>query len=168
MAESVLVAGVGNVFLGDDGFGVEVARRMAASSLPPGVRVADFGIRAVHLAYEILERPAGLTILVDATRRGGPPGTVYLIEPDLGRLSEEEWGQADAHAMRPEAVFAWLSRLGAAPGRLLLVGCEPERLDEEQGLSSRVAEAVDRAIDLILDVVARGTAPAATPGVPPA
>jgi hydrogenase maturation protease len=153
MAGTVLVAGVGNVFLGDDGFGVEVARRMARMSLPAGVRVADFGIRAVHLAYEILDRPEGLTILVDATRRGGPPGTVYLIEPDLDHLDEQDWAAADAHTMRPETVFAWLARLGASPERLLLVGCEPARLDEEEGLSSRVAEAVDRAVDLILEVV---------------
>jgi hydrogenase maturation protease len=147
----VLVAGVGNVFLGDDGFGVEVVRRLASVELPEWVRVADFGIRGVHLAFELLEHPYESTILVDATPRGGAPGTVYLIEPDLesaaGRVP------ADAHGLHPEAVFGLLRSLGGTPGRVLIVGCEPVSTGEELGLSPPVAAAVDHAVGLIRAVV---------------
>jgi hydrogenase maturation protease len=162
VSTGVLVAGVGNMFLGDDGFGLEVVRRMAGLDLPSGVRVADFGIRAIHLAYELLETPWDLTILVDAMPRGGAPGTVYVFEPDLADLLEPSTGRGlelagdpafDAHAMRPETVFAWLSRLGARPKRLLIVGCEPACLDEEMGLSEPVAAAVGQAMDVILEMV---------------
>ena len=86
MRQRVLIAGIGNIFLGDDGFGVEVAKRLASEALPDWVRVADFGIRGLHLAYELLDTAYETTILVDATPRGGAPGTVYLIEPDLATL----------------------------------------------------------------------------------
>jgi hydrogenase maturation protease len=160
---AVLVAGVGNMFLGDDGFGVEVVRQLRAKPLPPGVSVQDFGIRAIHLAYELLETAWDLTILVDALPRGGAAGTVYLVEPDLAARLESGSGPAvepaagfalDGHSMRPETVFAWLSRLGVRPKRLLIVGCEPARLDEEMGLSEPVAAAVGEATEMILDLVA--------------
>ena len=138
MSPRVLVAGVGNVFLGDDGFGVEVARRLAATPLPDGVKVVDFGIRGVHLAYELLDQQYDTTVLVDATPRGGDPGTVYLLEPDLQTLGADPEA-ADAHAMSPDAVFGLLRRLGGTPGRVLVVGCEPARAEEEMGLSDEVA-----------------------------
>jgi hydrogenase maturation protease len=150
----ILIAGVGNIFLGDDGFGVEVARRLAAMELPGHVRVADFGIRGVHLAYELLERGYDTTILVDATPRGREPGTVYLIEPDLDQLGGEGPGLADAHGMDPRTVFALLKTLGGTPGRVLIVGCEPARTEEEMGLSAAVTAGVDEAIRLILDLLA--------------
>ena len=160
MSPGVLVAGIGNVFLGDDGFGVEVVRRLASHPLPDGVRVADFGIRGLHLAFELLEHPDDTTILVDATPRAGEPGTVYLIEPDLETLAAApEAGAADAHDMTPAAVFGLLRSLGGTPGRVLIVGCEPFSTEEEMGLSPPVAGAVDEAVALILNVLVRENAP---------
>ena len=156
MSPGVLVAGIGNIFLGDDGFGVEVVRRLASKPLPAGVRVADFGIRGLHLAFELLEHPDDTTVLVDVTPRGGEPGTVYLIEPDLETLAGPA-GPADAHDMTPAAVFGLLRSLGGTPGRVLVVGCEPLSTEEEMGLSAPVEGAVDEAVGLILDVLARET-----------
>jgi hydrogenase maturation protease len=147
-----LVACVGNIFLGDDGFGVEVARRLAARELPAGVRVADFGIRGLHLAYELAEKRYETVILVDATPRGGEPGTVYLIEPDLDQLGEQAPSAADAHGMDPQTVFALLRTLGGRPGRVLIVGCEPATTEEGIGLSDPVAAAVEEAVTLILEL----------------
>ena len=149
------MAGIGNVFLGDDGFGVEVVRRLAARPLPAGARVADVGIRGLHRAFELLEHPENLTIMVDATPRAGEPGTVYLIEPDLETLAAPPAGPADAHDMTPAAVFGLLRSLGGTPGRVLIVGCEPLSTEEEMGLSPPVEGAVDEAVALILDVLAR-------------
>lgn len=155
MSPGVLVAGIGNIFLGDDGFGVEVVRRLASRPLPAGVRVTDFGIRGLHLAFELLEHPDDTTILVDATPRAGEPGTVYLIEPDLETLATPGGAPADAHDMTPAAVFGLLRSLGGTPGRVLIVGCEPLSTEEEMGLSPPVEGAVDEAVALILDVLMR-------------
>ena len=119
----ILVAGIGNIFLGDDAFGVEVARRLGAVPLPPEVRVADFGIRGLDLAFELLDRPDGTAILVDATPRGGAPGTVYLIELDAPPEAPSEGAWADAHSMTPGVVLALLNRLGGTPPRML--HCSP-------------------------------------------
>lgn len=148
----VIVAGVGNIFLGDDGFGVEVARRMAARPLPDGVRAADFGIRSLHLAYELLDHPGATTILVDAMPRGGAPGTVYVMEPDPDGAPAAPAG--DAHGVTPDTVLALVRALGGSPGRVVVVGCEPADCDERMGLSQAVADAVDPAVELILSVVA--------------
>jgi hydrogenase maturation protease len=161
MSQDLLIVGIGNVFLGDDGFGVEVARRLASQELPAGVRAADFGTRGLHLAFELLDRPEATTILVDATPRGGDPGTVYLIEPDLGQLADlvgpgaGAGGMTDAHGMTPEAVFSLLRTLGGTPGRVLIVGCEPLRCEEEMGLSPPVEAAVGEAVKLVREVVDR-------------
>lgn len=155
MNQRLLVAGIGNIFMGDDGFGVEVVRRLAGRPLPPDVRVADFGTRGIHLAFELLDRADDLTVLVDATPRGGEPGTVYLIEPDVAALGAGAAGWADAHAMTPDAVFGLLRTLGGTPRRVLIVGCEPLCCDEELGLSPTVAAAVDEAVTLILEVLQR-------------
>lgn len=149
----VLVAGLGNVFLGDDGFGVEVVRRLLARPLPTWVRVADFGIRGMHLAYELLDAGYETTILVDATARGEPPGTVSLIEPDLS--SPGAPASADPHGMSPDRVFSWLRTLGGHPGRVLLVGCEPQRVEEEMGLSPVVSRAVDEALGVVMECIER-------------
>jgi len=150
----VLVAGVGNVFLGDDGFGVEVVRRMADDTLPAGVKVADFGIRGLHLAYELLEG-WDTAILVDASPRGGDPGTLYLIDVDPAdrppRLTTEEVVEQgavfDAHGMAPVEVLAMLDTLGGTPpDRVLVLGCEPAVVDEQMGLSEPVDGAVDVAV----------------------
>ncbi|GIG56281.1 peptidase M52 [Longispora fulva] len=153
MTARVLVAGLGNIFLGDDGFGVEVARRLTAEGdLPAGAEVGDFGIRGVHLAYELLSG-YDTAILVDATSRGEPPGTVYALDLSA-ELAGPPAGSApqvllDAHGMQPDAVLALLHRMGADIGRVLLVGCEPEDLGDGIGLSPPVAAAVDEAVLLV-------------------
>ncbi|HXF56494.1 MAG TPA: hydrogenase maturation protease [Actinomycetota bacterium] len=159
MRPRVLVAGVGNVFLGDDGFGVEVARRLASEPLPEGVRVEDFGIRGIHLAYELLEG-YDAAILVDATPRGGPPGSLYVIEPDLEELAARaslvgagESPLVDAHGMEPASVFAVLQALGGRPGRVVVVGCEPADVGERMGLSEPVARAVEKAVRAVKELV---------------
>ncbi|MFJ2865798.1 hydrogenase maturation protease [Kitasatospora sp. NPDC087314] len=159
-AGAVLVAGVGNIFLGDDGFGVETVRRLAAHPVPTGVEVVDVGVRGVDLAYRLLDgyRTA---VLVDATCRGGVPGTVYLIEAAAEPL---EAPVLDGHRMGPDAVLALLATLAAGtggepPGRVLVVGCEPASLEEGIGLSTLVAAAVEEAVQMILRVVDEATQP---------
>ena len=157
---SVLVAGAGNILRGDDGFGVEVANRLASRSLPDGVRAADFGIRGVHLAYELLDGYDAL-VLVDAVPMGEPPGTVAIIEPEL-ELRRDDGGAADdgpapaldAHSMNPAVVLGMLSSLGGRVDRVLVVGCQPAVIEERIGLSSPVAAAVDRGVDAVLDALA--------------
>jgi hydrogenase maturation protease len=144
----LLVAGIGNIFLSDDGFGVEVVSRLSRQPVPPGVRVADFGIRGVHLAYELLDGNRGL-ILVDAVPMGEPPGTVALIEPDCGEPGDgAEAPVVDAHSMSPEVVLATLDRLGGNLEQVYVLACQPASLDEGIGLSPPVAAAVDGAVDL--------------------
>jgi hydrogenase maturation protease len=154
MSRRVLVAGVGNIFLGDDGFGVEVARRLAGEQLPEGVEVADFGIRGVHLAYQLLEG-YDLAILVDASPRGGEPGSIYVIEPTPGD------GDAllDGHGMQPAAVLGLLRTLGGPVGRVLVVGCEPAEVQERIGLSAPVGRAVAEAARIVHELVQDGPRP---------
>jgi hydrogenase maturation protease len=150
-----LVAGIGNVFFGDDGFGVEVAARLAIEHLGEGVRVLDAGIRARHLAYEILDGGYERVILVDAVSRGGAPGTIYLIEPDVpGDRLPPAAAALDGHSMSPETVLTFLRMLGSFTPSVLIVGCEPDRLDEAMGLSVPVARAVEEAVALVRDLVA--------------
>lgn len=148
-----LIAGVGNIFLGDDGFGVEVARRLAKESLGEGVHVADFGIRGVHLAYELLDGKYDAAILVDAVVRGGAPGTLYAIEHDPASGSVDA-AQADAHTLTPDSVLGWTARIGVSIGRIVVVGCEPLSIDESMGLSEPVAASVDGAVQMVRDLVA--------------
>jgi hydrogenase maturation protease len=172
----VLVACVGNIFLGDDGFGVAVARRLAGMPVPAGVRVADYGISGMHLAYDL----AGgyeTTILVDAAPRGGEPGTVSVIEVDPAGLPDPAAGGAlegsmlfDGHGMQPDVVFGILGRLGAKAGRIVVVGCEPATVEHGMELSAPVAAAVDEAVRIVLELAAPGGHPpapgeAAAPGI---
>ena len=169
MTGRMLIAGVGNIFLGDDGFGVEVARRLAGFELPDWIRVADYGISGMHLAYDIAEGYE-TTIVIDASARGGEPGTVYVIEVDAGSPPAPprqglpgptgESPLLDSHGMQPDVVFRMLDMLGADAGRVLVVGCEPATVDEGMGLSPPVAAAVDEAVRVVLDLVR--TAGAAT------
>jgi len=152
MSGGILVAGVGNVFFGDDGFGVEVARQLAAEP-PPGTRVGDFGIRARHLAYELLA-PLELCVVADCMPRGGRPGTLYVLEPEVTGLPVSV---VDAHAMSLDTVFAAVRQLGGALPRILIVGCEPAAIEPGMGLSPTVASAVPAAIDLIRDLIATST-----------
>jgi hydrogenase maturation protease len=150
---SVLVAGIGNIFLGDDAFGVEVAHRLARRCLPNGVRVVDFGIRGFDLAHALLEEHDASVVLVDATPRGGEPGTLYVIEPSL----EEPIAPilVETHAMDPLTVLQLACSMGARPRRVLVVGCEPTPLDPAEietgymGLSQPVRAAIDPAVELV-------------------
>jgi len=147
----VLVAGVGNIFLGDDGFGPEAARRLAARPLPDGVRVVDYGIRGMHLAYDLLEG-YDLLVVLDAAPRGGRPGDVVLLEVGEGDLGD---GDFDAHGMEPTSVLASLGSLGGRLPRTLVVGCEPADTAEGMGLSPPVEAAVDGAVEMVTGLLAR-------------
>jgi hydrogenase maturation protease len=147
----LLVAGVGNVFLGDDGFGVEVVRRLSTEDLPEWVRVVDYGIRGMHLAYDLAGGDYHTTVLVDATGRGDEPGTVYVVE--LDPAAEPPASVLDAHGMQPDVVLGLVRLLGGDPGRVLLVGCEPAVLDHRMALSPPVARAVATAVTAVLDVI---------------
>lgn len=156
MSKRILIAGIGNIFLGDDGFGVEVVRRLAGRELPEGVEVKDFGIRGMDLAYA-LQDDYELVVFVDATPRGGEPGTVYLIEPEIADDGE---ATLDTHGMDPVKVIKLSRALGAPPTRMLVVGCEPqvvlggEDYDEMlMELSEPVRAAVDEAVKLVESVV---------------
>ncbi|HTZ92119.1 MAG TPA: hydrogenase maturation protease [Streptosporangiaceae bacterium] len=161
MTGQLLIAGVGNIFLGDDGFGVEVANRLAAGELPDWVRVADYGIAGMHLAYDLAGYSSA--ILIDATARGGAPGTIYLIEPDLASEPASPDGATDAvatsplfnaHGMQPDVVLSMLGLLDEQARQILVVGCEPATVDYGIGLSEPVSAAVDEAVRVVLDLVA--------------
>jgi hydrogenase maturation protease len=154
----VLVAGVGNLFLGDDGFGPEVARRLQAEDLPDHVRVVDYGVGGIHLAYDVLDG-VDLLVLVDAVPRDQPAGSLALLEvgrDDLGTPA------VDAHAMDPVAMLATVETLGGTRPRTLLVGCQPATLEEGIGLSPVVAAAVEPAVEAVRDLLAE-VAPDARP-----
>lgn len=155
----VLVACVGNIFLGDDGFGSAVAAALARRDLPPQARVVDYGIRSVHLVYDLLDG-YDVLVLVDAvSQQDGPPGTVFLIEPDLpvtgDRAGERAEGMLDAHDLSPGGAMALLPTLGGSVGRILVVGVQPAACLEGIGLSDPVAAAVEPAADLVVRVVRR-------------
>jgi|SRR5580658_8459333 hydrogenase maturation protease len=150
--QKILVAGIGNIFLGDDGFGVEVVRRLAQNKFPESVLVRDFGIRGYDLAYALLDG-YDLIILVDAVPRGSHPGTLYVIEPEMNPDAGVPNGVAlDAHAMNPVSVLQLAKSLGPVSGTVLLVGCEPATLGGDEGamgLSEAVAAVVDQAAALV-------------------
>jgi hydrogenase maturation protease len=151
-APRVLVAGIGNIFLADDGFGVEVIRRMSVRSLPEGVCLRDFGIRGLDLAYA-LNDPWDLVILVDALPRGETPGTVFVLEPDREDLEAGLQSGIQIHGMDPVQAIRLAKSLGEIPQRLLVVGCEPADLGGEEGaigLSPEVENAIETAIEAIL------------------
>jgi hydrogenase maturation protease len=156
----VLIAGVGNVFLGDDAFGVEVAQRLAQRPPPGPVVVADFGIRGLDLAYSLLDGYEAV-ILVDALPRGGPPGTLYVLEPDPGTTAPDAGAdlQVDGHNLDPAKVLRLAAAMGGQVKRLLLVGCEPEPPagpdDMRMGLSGPVRAALDEAVPLVESLVAQ-------------
>jgi hydrogenase maturation protease len=152
----ILVAGIGNIFLGDDGFGVETARRLRETPMPPGVEVQDTGVRGVHLAYQLLDGYAAL-VLVDAVPGDDPPGTLRVVEPRTDPEAEPV-AVVDGHRMTPDAVLGLLGTLAegtgeTGPGRVLVVGCVPETVEEGMGLSRPVAAAVPRAALLVRELV---------------
>jgi hydrogenase maturation protease len=149
----VLVAGVGNIFLGDDGFGVEVARRLGDEPVAPDVTIADFGIRGVHLAYELLEGYDTL-VLIDAVSRGDPPGTVSVIQATTDPADGDGVLAAmDAHGMNPGAVLAMVGDLGGQVGQVLVVGCEAASLDHGIGLSAPVTAALPAAVEAVRELI---------------
>jgi hydrogenase maturation protease len=154
---SILIAGIGNIFLGDDAFGVEVVQRLANCKLPDRVKAIDFGIRGFDLACALLDG-SDVTVLVDACPRGGTPGNVYVIEPDLSSLDRQEAQQSsvDAHSMNPLNVIRLAKSMGGELKRILLVGCEPATLGPEEGhmgLSEPVAAAVEEAVSVVQSLV---------------
>lgn len=153
--KNILVAGIGNIFFGDDAFGCEVAAQLARRPLPEGVRVIDFGIRSYDLAYAMMDGP-DITILIDATPLGQPPGTVCLIEPEINSLDSASDEVVNAHSMNPVRVLQLIRSLGGEPGSLYLVGCEPavlEREDGAMGLSQPVQAAIPKAVAMIESLI---------------
>ena len=151
----LLVAGIGNIFLGDDGFGVEVAQRLLQRRQPEGVRVVDFGIRSFDLAYALLEG-YDIVLFLDAAARGGEPGTIYTIEPDLSEI-EDQPADMEGHAMNPLRVLKMAKDMGGAWGRILLLACEPETLGPEEGqlgLSATVQAAAEQSVGIVEKLLA--------------
>jgi hydrogenase maturation protease len=157
--ERILIAGIGNIFLGDDGFGCEVLKRLMGRALPDEVRAVDFGIRGFDLAYALMDG-YDVTILVDAAPRGGTPGTLYTIEPDLGELErlDAQGMMVETHGMNPMKVLAMVKAMGGHFKRILLVGCEPQTFGPEEGqmgLSEPVEAAVSEAVNIVESLVAK-------------
>lgn len=156
--QSILIAGIGNIFLGDDAFGVEVVRRLVGR-MPPDVRVEDFGIRGFDLAYALLDG-YDAAILIDAMPRGSEPGTLYVIEPELespGSASAAN-PMLDPHTMDPVKVLRLAASMGKIVSKIIIVGCEPSPFDAEDmqmGLSAPVAAAVDEAAKLVESLAAK-------------
>ena len=161
----ILVAGIGNVFLGDDGFGVAVAQELAKKPQPHGVDVVDFGIRGVDLTFRLMDG-YDAAILVDTAQRGGSPGSLYVIEPSEPDAVEPQTILSNAHAVHPARALALVKALGGKLSALRLVACEPKSIAEDEpdltvGLSAEVAAAVMPAVDLVERIVdeLRGGAP---------
>jgi hydrogenase maturation protease len=151
----ILVAGIGNAFLKDDGFGGEVAKRLEARELPPGVSVFDFGTGGLDLAYEVMRGYHAL-VLVDVSRQGEPPGTLYVMEPDPAEVEGgiEDGTMIDPHGMDPQTVLRFVKAVGGWPGKVVVIACEPASVEEMGwGLSEPVQEAVDRAVGVVLETV---------------
>jgi hydrogenase maturation protease len=151
----ILVAGIGNAWMMDDGFGSAVAERLGKRELPPEAAVFDFGTGGLDLAYEVMRGYDGL-ILVDVSRQGGEPGTLYVMEADEDAVEAgiEDGQVINPHAMDPQTVLRFVKSLGAWPGKVVVIACEPAAVEEMgMGLSAAVQEAVERAVDLVLKTV---------------
>jgi hydrogenase maturation protease len=156
MTARILVAGVGNIFLGDDGFGVEVALALSRQQLPENVSVKDFGIRGFDLAYALLD-PWDAVIIVDALPRGQAAGTLYVVEPNLAAASAET--AINPHGMDPVRVLNLAASQGTITAKVLVLGCEPQDFGDElegrMGLSAPVQAAVQEAAKMVLELAAR-------------
>jgi hydrogenase maturation protease len=152
--KQVLIAGIGNAWQRDDGFGSEVARRLEGRELPDGVAVIDFGTGGLDLAYQVMYGYDGL-LMIDVSRQGGSPGTLYVMEVDEDEVpggSVEDGEVLNPHGMDPETVLRFIKITGGWPGKVVIVACEPETVEEMGvGLSPVVEEAVDRAVDLVIE-----------------
>ena len=154
LTKQILVAGIGNAFLQDDGFGGEVVRRLRLRQMPDGVTLGDFGTGGLDLAYEVM-RGYDALVLVDVSRQGGKPGTLYVLEPDPAEITTIEDGElVSPHGMDPKTVLRFVKTVGGWPGKVVVVACEPNE-GEEMGLelSPEVAAAVERAAELVLETV---------------
>jgi hydrogenase maturation protease len=154
IAPRILIAGVGNIFLGDDAFGVEVAQRLGQRPLPAGVRVIDFGIRGLDLTYALLDGYETV-ILVDATPRGGRPGTLYVIKPDIDTTPQPENASLmiDTHDLDPAKVLRLAAALGSPVRQVLLVGCEPGGVTDESEVQMEMTDPVRRAVDEAIPLI---------------
>lgn len=154
MNGKILIACVGNIFIGDDAFGVEVGQRLVHTNLPKNVIVRDFGIRSFDLAYALMD-DWEMTILVDAVPREQAPGTVYVIEPEIASNVD---AVPDAHSMNPASVLGLVDALGGKVGKILVVGCEPASVEPSEdgriGLSPPVQAAVEEAITVVQELIA--------------
>jgi hydrogenase maturation protease len=155
----ILVAGIGNIFLGDDAFGCDVVRKLLQRAWPDNVRVVDFGIRGFDLVFALLEG-YDITILIDATPRGEKPGTVYTIEPEVGEIDTigEQEAMVETHGMNPMRVLSMVKAMGGQFKKILLVGCEPATFGPEEGqmgLSAPVAAAVEYGVRVVEELVER-------------
>jgi hydrogenase maturation protease len=167
----ILIAGVGNSWLQDDGFGGEVVKRLNAGAVPEGCTVIDFGVGGLDLAYEVMHGWDAL-ILLDVSRQGGDPGTLYVMEPDQATIDGgiDEGTMINPHGMDPHTVLRFVKSLGAWPGKVVVIACEPLEVEEMGlGLSEPVSAAVDAAVELTLETVAdiRATPEPALPSRPP-
>jgi hydrogenase maturation protease len=160
MTGRIVVAGVGNVFLRDDAFGVEVVRELARTPQPPGVEIRDYGIRGVHLVYDLLNG-CDLFVLVDASPRGDPPGTVTVLEAELPEGQPQASPVIDGHSLTPDGILALLASLGGRPGRSLIVACEPADIGAGMGLSDPVRAAVPHAVRAVQEILAATAQPEA-------
>lgn len=155
MEKQILVAGIGNAWLGDDGFGGAVVKLLEERQLPAGVTVADFGTGGLDLAYEVMRGYDGL-VLVDVSRQGGEPGTLYVMEPDEEDIAAgiEDGEMLDPHGMDPQTVLRFVRAVGGWPGKVVVIACEPEQVEELGiGLSAGVSGAVAAAADLVASTV---------------
>ena len=153
--KQILVAGVGNAWMQDDGFGGEVARRLEQRELPSGVTVMEFGAGGLDLAYEIMRGYHAL-VLLDVSRQGGEPGTLYVIEPDPDEFGGAiEDGEAiNPHGMDPKTVLRFVTAVGGFSGKVVVIACEPAEIEDlGMGLSPAVEAAVDRAVDLVVSTI---------------
>lgn len=152
--KQILVAGVGNAWLQDDAFGGECARRLEAEGVPDGVTVMDFGTGGLDLAYELI-RGYDALILLDASRQGGEPGTLYVMEADradfAGALEDGE--SIDPHDMNPQTVLRFVNAVGGWPGKVLVIACEPGEVDGGFGLTPVVERALASALTLIRETL---------------
>ena len=153
--QQILVAGIGNTWLRDDGFGSEVASRLADRELPSGVTVMDFGTGGLDLAYEVM-RGYDALMLVDVSRQGGEPGTLYVMEADEADVSAgiEDGAMLDPHGMDPETVLRFVRAVGGWPGKVIVIACEPAEVEDFGiGLSDEVSAAVDHAVELVVTTI---------------
>jgi hydrogenase maturation protease len=155
LEKQILVAGVGNAWLQDDAFGGECARRLEAQGVPSGVTVMDFGTGGLDLAYEIM-RGYDALVLLDASRQGGEPGTLYVLEPSMEELSGpiEDGDVINPHGMDPQTVLRFVGAIGGFSGRVVVIGCEPGEVDDVGlGLTPAIATAVERALQLVGETI---------------